>query len=92
MVFAAELAAAAGKLSTDVVDRHRSILESLGLPTTYRGDRWKQLLATMQRDKKARAGSLRFVILESVGRPTILLAPTQEQLFTAYQEIAQERH
>src|SRR5690606_7451841 len=43
MVFVAELAALAGRLDESVVDRHRSVLAALGLPLTYRGDRWEQL-------------------------------------------------
>ena len=47
----------------------------------------EKLLATMQRDKKSRAGSLRFVVLEEVGKPVILTAPSVELLHAAYQEI-----
>ncbi|MEY4078666.1 MAG: hypothetical protein RIS80_435 [Actinomycetota bacterium] len=89
MMFVAELARLAGRLPESVVDRHRNILESLGLPTTYRGDKWDQLLGAMQRDKKSRAGTLRFVVLDDVGKPTIMTAPTPEMLFAAYQEIVQ---
>jgi 3-dehydroquinate synthase len=87
MVFVAELAQLAGKLSPEVVDRHRSVLALLGLPTSYRASEFEKLLATMQRDKKSRAGSLRFVVLEEVGKPVILTAPSVELLHAAYQEI-----
>lgn len=89
MVFVAELAQLAGKLSPEVVDRHRTILKSLGLPTSYRASEFEKLLATMQRDKKSRAGSLRFVVLDGIGKPTILTAPSVELLHAAYQEIAE---
>ncbi len=91
MMFAAELSRLAGRLSDDAVDRHRSILTTLGLPTTYRAGAWNQLLATMQRDKKARAGQLRFVVLDEIGKPSILQAPDQSLLFAAYQEIGEEQ-
>jgi 3-dehydroquinate synthase len=87
MVFVAELARVNGRLSDKVVDRHRSVLKLLGLPTEYRADRWNQLLEAMQRDKKSRAGTLRFVVLDDIAKPTIMAAPTTESLFTAYQEI-----
>jgi 3-dehydroquinate synthase len=87
MVFAAELSRLAGRLSDEVVDRHRSILTSLSLPITYPTGRWQTLLATMQRDKKARAGHLRFIVLDDIARPTILEAPDSTLLFAAYQEI-----
>jgi len=89
MVFAAELSMLSGKLSEAEVSRHRSIFEGLGLPITYRGDRWPQLLDTMQRDKKARGGALRFVVLDRIGKPSILSAPTPELLFTAFQSIVE---
>lgn len=89
MVFVAELAQLAGKLAPEIVDRHRSILASLGLPTSYRASEFEKLLSTMQRDKKSRAGSLRFVVLEQVGKPVILSAPSVELLHAAYQEICE---
>ncbi len=87
MVFAAELGRLAGSLSDDVVDRHRSILSSLTLPIDYPIGRWSSLLATMQRDKKARAGMMRFIVLDDVGKPTVLAGPDESMLFAAYQEV-----
>lgn len=89
MVFAAELALLNGRLSAGDVQRHRSILTGLGLPVSYQADKWPQLLANMRIDKKARAGNLRFVVLDEIGKPNIMLSPTDEILFTAFQEIAQ---
>jgi 3-dehydroquinate synthase len=90
MVFVAELARLAGRLSDDVVDRHRSVLKLIGLPTTYPADKWNQLVETMQRDKKSRAGTLRFVVLDALAKPTIMAAPTPEMLHAAYQEIVDQ--
>jgi 3-dehydroquinate synthase len=87
MVFAAELGRIAGSLSDAAVDRHRSILESLTLPIDYPLGRWTTLLATMQRDKKARAGMIRFIVLEEVGKPAVLAGPEEAILFAAYQEV-----
>lgn len=89
MIFAAELSMLSGKLSEAELERHRKVLGGLGLPLTYRADRWDQLLATMQRDKKARSGALRFVVLDQIGKPSILSAPTPELLFTAFQAIVE---
>jgi 3-dehydroquinate synthase len=44
----------------------------------------------MQRDKKSRAGTLRFVVLDAIGKPTIMTAPTPEMLHAAYQEILED--
>jgi 3-dehydroquinate synthase len=87
MMFAAELARLSGRLSDEAVDRHRRILESLTLPVTYPAGRWPTLLATMQRDKKTRSGMLRFIVLDDIGKPTVLEGPDSSLLFAAYQEI-----
>lgn len=87
MVFAAELGRLAGSLPDSVVDRHRSILTSLTLPIDYPIGRWPTLLATMQRDKKARAGMMRFIVLDDVGKVTTLNGPEEALLFAAYQEV-----
>lgn len=87
MMFAAELARLAGRLSDDVVDRHRTILTLIGLPVTYPIGRWKTLVSVMKRDKKARGDLLRFVILDDIARPTILAGPDESLLFAAWQEV-----
>ncbi|MCU1544573.1 MAG: 3-dehydroquinate synthase [Microbacteriaceae bacterium] len=87
MVFAAELARLTGSLSDEAVDRHRRILTALTLPIDYPVGRWQTLLATMQRDKKSRAGMLRFIVLDDIAQPTVLTAPDESLLFLAYQEI-----
>ncbi|MBT2531447.1 3-dehydroquinate synthase [Arthrobacter sp. ISL-48] len=88
MMFAAELARSVGRLSDTDADRHRTILETLGLPVTYRRDRWQGLLDGMRRDKKSRGDLLRFVVLDGVAKPGILDVPDTSLLFAAYQEIA----
>jgi 3-dehydroquinate synthase len=87
MAFAAELGRLSGRLSDDVADRHKRVLDLLGLPTSYPAGRWNTLLATMQRDKKSRGGQLRFIVLDDLAKPTVMQAPDQSLLFAAYQEI-----
>jgi 3-dehydroquinate synthase len=87
MVYAAELARLTGRLPDAVVDRHRSILTSLQLPISYPAGRWQTLLAVMKRDKKARGALLRFIVLDDIGKPTVLTGPDESLLFAAYQEI-----
>jgi 3-dehydroquinate synthase len=88
MVYAAELARLAGKIDDGLVDRHRTVLTGLGLPTTYRGDRWGQLLDAMKRDKKTRGSMLRFVVLQGLARPTRLEGPDPALLQAAYAEVS----
>jgi len=88
MVFAAELSRMVTNLADEHVERHRNILQTLGLPTTYPPARWKSLLATMQKDKKARGGVLRFVVLDDIAKPRVLAIPDESVLFAAYSEMA----
>lgn len=87
MMYAAELARLAGRLSDDVVDRHRSILTSIGLPVTYPLGRWSTLASVIKRDKKTRGNLLRFVILDAVAKPTILSGPDESLMFAAWHEV-----
>ena len=87
MTYAAELALRSGHLGADVVARHRSVLASVGLPTSYPAGRWDDLLTAMRRDKKARGALLRFVVLEDVGRPVRLEGPDDAWLRGAYDAI-----
>ena len=87
MVFAAELSRMVANLSDSDVDRHRRILGQLGLPLDYPQGRWRTLLATMQKDKKARGGVVRFVVLDAPGKPRVLAIPDESVLFAAYQEL-----
>jgi 3-dehydroquinate synthase len=87
LVFAAELAGQAGLLSRAAIDRHRSLIGSMGLPTRYAGD-FSKLQAVMRVDKKARGASLRFVVLDGLGNPTILTDPDQAWLDAAWSAVA----
>ncbi|CAM2753723.1 3-dehydroquinate synthase [Skermania piniformis] len=90
LVFAAELGRLAGRLDDATADRHRTILAGLGLPTGYDADALPDLLATMQTDKKARSGLLRFVVLDGLGRPSRLEGPDPALLAAAYSAVARD--
>ncbi len=64
------------------------MLELVGLPTSYRGADWTELLASMQLDKKTRGDQLRFVVLDGLARPSILTAPDPALLTAAFAEIS----
>jgi 3-dehydroquinate synthase len=88
LVFAAELARAAGRLDDATADRHRAILDAIGLPVCYPDGTLEELLETMRGDKKARAGLLRFVVLDGLARPGRLEGPDPELLESAYAAIS----
>jgi 3-dehydroquinate synthase len=89
LVFAAELARRAGLLGAGDVARHRDLVAALGLPTRYAGD-WTALQAVMRLDKKARGATLRFVVLDGMGNPTILTDPDQAWLDAAWAAVAED--
>ena len=88
LVFAAELARAAGRLDDATADRHRSVLASVGLPVSYEPGVLPELVQTMQGDKKSRAGMLRFVVLDGLAAPGRLEGPEPELLERAYAAVS----
>ncbi|MFE3449431.1 3-dehydroquinate synthase [Nonomuraea sp. NPDC059194] len=86
MVYAAELSRLAGR--ADLVERTRSILTSVGLPTAYRKDAWPELRDHMRLDKKNRGAKQRFVVLDGLAKPGRLEDPAEELLEAAYREVA----
>ena len=88
MVFVAELARLAGRLDEATVERHRSVLGSVGLPLTYDGGAWPRLHEAMKVDKKTRGDRLRFVVLDALAAPAMLEGPDPGLLAAAYGEIA----
>jgi 3-dehydroquinate synthase len=77
-----------GALDDVTADRHRAILESLGLPTRYAADAWPRLRAAMRTDKKTRADRLRFVVLDALAQPSVLDNPNEALLEQAYAEVS----
>lgn len=87
MVYAAELARLAGRLDAAVVQRHRDLLRSVGLPTAYPQGEWPTLLTAMGRDKKTRGAQLRFVVLDGLAQPGRLEGPGEPLLRGAFDAI-----
>ncbi|MEE6177526.1 3-dehydroquinate synthase [Mycobacterium sp. 050134] len=88
LVFAAELARLAGRLDDAIAARHRTVLSAIGLPVSYDAGAFPQLLEYMAGDKKARAGVLRFVVLDGLAKPGRLNGPDPSLLAAAYTEVA----
>jgi len=65
---AARLSQKLGYIDTDVVERIEAVLVAHALPVRLREPlELPPLMAAMARDKKVRAGALRFVVLKSIG-------------------------
>jgi 3-dehydroquinate synthase len=88
MVFAAELARLAGRLDPAIARRHRTVLSSVGLPTSYTAEAFDELRQFMALDKKTRGSMLRFVILNGLGSAEILAAPEEDLLRAAYAAVS----
>lgn len=90
MVYAAELAHLLGYIDQDLVDYHRSLLASLGLPTSWNNGSFDQVLALMHKDKKARGNMLRFVVIDhEPGRMVTLEDPPADAVEEAFRRIQQ---
>ena len=88
MCAAGALGVALGMLTDAEAERQRACIEALGLPT-----RWADLpvdaaMEAMKHDKKARAGTLKFVVLDGIGRAALRTDILPEQARAAFQSIA----
>ncbi len=88
MTYVAALARLAGRLDDETAARHAAVLASVGLPTTWSGAPFDDLLAVMRVDKKARGNTLRFVVLDGLARPAVLSGPSDDLLRAAYEELS----
>ena len=86
-VYVAELAARAGTLAPEVVERHHAVFDRVGLPTSYSKASFDDLHRAMKVDKKARGSQLRFVVLADLAVPTVLAGPSVVDLRDAYAAI-----
>jgi 3-dehydroquinate synthase len=73
--FAARLALRQGLLPASVLERILAVASVLGLPTTRRGLPVERALELMAKDKKARAGSVRFVLPRAIGSCEVAQVP-----------------
>jgi 3-dehydroquinate synthase len=75
MVMAADLSARLGLIDAGYAGRIRSIVERAGLPVVGPRLGTRRYLELMRLDKKAEAGEIRFVVIESPGRAGLRRAP-----------------
>lgn len=87
-VFVAELARRTGHLDDATAARHAAAFGAVGLPTSYDGAPFEDLLAAMRVDKKSRGNLLRFVVLVGVGEPVVLEGPSEDDLRASYDLMA----
>ncbi len=91
MVFVAELSHAQGLISEDLLQKHRELLHTVGLPTSLAnvpgGTQWESLYSAMALDKKSRGNSIRFVAITEIGNCTRIEGVTEAELKSAYEKV-----
>lgn len=90
-IYAAELAALEGRIPAELVTEHREAFARCGLPVSFpKGQgRWAEMVAYMSRDKKARAGQIRMVVLIGPQQPEIGVIPPPEILEQAHRRVTE---
>lgn len=86
MVFAARLAEALEVAPPGLAARHVRLLTSLGLEPGGALPEGERILSAMRMDKKYRGG-IRFVLLEDVGRPTVVGGLPEDVVATTLKEM-----
>jgi 3-dehydroquinate synthase len=89
MLFAARVAEAVGVAQPGLVDRHVEVLARLGLEPAGALPPGEEILAAMRMDKKYGSG-IRLVLLEDVGRPTVVEGVPDDVMLTALKETGAE--
>ena len=89
MAFIAYLSEGLSLISPEVSKLHIETLSRLGLPVTYAGAQWPELLAAMKLDKKSRGNTLRFVVITEIGKTQRLENPIESELIAAYERLGQ---
>jgi len=89
MAFIAYLSESLSLISPEVSRLHIETLSRLGLPVSYKGAQWPELLAAMKLDKKSRGNTLRFVVITQIGKTQRLENPIESELIAAYERLSQ---
>lgn len=75
MVMASALSVELGLMPASFLDRMRRLIERAGLPVVGPALGVDRYLALMSVDKKAEAGDIRYILIESLGRAALRTAP-----------------
>jgi 3-dehydroquinate synthase len=87
MAFIAYLSENLELITPELRALHIDTLVQLGLPVSYSGAQWPELLAAMKLDKKSRGDTLRFVVITDIGKTQRLENPIESELIAAYERL-----
>jgi 3-dehydroquinate synthase len=88
MAFIAYLSENLKLITSELRALHIDTLVQLGLPVSYSGAQWPELLAAMKLDKKSRGDTLRFVVITDIGKTQRLENPIESELIAAYERLS----
>ena len=89
MCAAAALSLELGLVDQDFVNRQRACFEAYGLPTTWPEIPVEPCLMAMKKDKKVRAGTLKFIVADTMGHVVQRTDITEAQARAALEAIRQ---
>ncbi|MGA0857547.1 MAG: 3-dehydroquinate synthase [Candidatus Nanopelagicales bacterium] len=87
MHFAAQLSHTLGNVDQDLVARHISALQAIGLETSISGVSWEEVWPFMQLDKKNLKGKSRFIILKDLAIAEVLEGVDESTLKETYAKV-----
>ena len=87
MAYIANLSESLKIITPEIRSLHLEILSKLGLPVSFQGTDWPELLAAMKIDKKSRGNVLRFVVISELGKTQRLENPNESELIAAYERL-----
>lgn len=88
MMGAAKLSQRLNLLSADAVERQRALLEQLNLPTTFAGVDPAEVAGAMELDKKTMGKTIRWVLLQDIGKAVIRSDVPQQEVADALRELS----
>lgn len=90
MVTASEVAVRMGYVSEDVPLQHRKVLAKYHLPVHWSGLPVDEVMQSMKRDKKTKAGKLRFILPRRIGEVSIESEVPEEFVHQALEKIKKD--
>jgi shikimate kinase/3-dehydroquinate synthase len=89
MVGAAKLSQRLGLLPSAVVERQQSLLQKFGLPIGFSGLDLAEITRAMELDKKTKGKSIRWVLLQDIGKVVIRSDVPQQDVLDVLRELAE---
>jgi len=89
MVGATKLSQRLGLLPSAAVERQQAILQKFGLPTGFSGLDLTEITRAMELDKKTKGKTIRWVLLQDIGKAVIRSDVPQQEVLAVLQELAE---